>query len=145
MWEWMLTLFWGSMDELKKKHVIFNEFQAPRLKSCQKVRQYKCTKLTKIVVTVAAKNVARIAYFFKKMAHPHFENVRVCVMNTIYMIKSENPLRKTMNWCLVRSSPWTRLPDTTSYKPILLSTTSMITNVWYVFGYVFWYSTPFYP
>ena len=114
-------------------------------KAARKVRQYKCTKLTKIVVTVAAKNVARIAYFSKKMAHPHFENVRVCVMNTIYMIKSENPLRKTMNWCLVRSSPWTRLPDTTSYKPILLSTTSMITNVWYVFGYVFWYSTPFYP
>lgn len=63
----MLTLFWGSMDELKKNHnVITNEFQAPRLKSCQKVRQYKCTKLTKIVVTVAAKNVARIAYFLKK-------------------------------------------------------------------------------
>ena len=59
----MLALFWGSMDELIIHNVIINEFQAPRLKSCQKVRQYKCTKLTKIVVTVAAKNVVRIPYF----------------------------------------------------------------------------------
>ena len=109
------------MDELIIHNVIINEFQAPCLKSCQKVRQYKCTKLTKIVVTVAAKNVARIAEFLKKMAPPHFENVRVCVMNTIFVYdKIRKSIEKNDELMLGAFFPM----DTDSWYDILQANTT---------------------